>query len=1086
MRNIRIQDKLFIAFFIIALLGGAIALINLGSARQLARGVSSIGHNLEKVQSVMVIHDHVQAIMAHEMRLLSKGLSRAEREAHYQDLQQGFLALDKELRAVEVLVRDQQDKEILALLYGQWQQWRQEGEAYLELCRRLDNTDILDPLQFLNVLFHKKEAAYRWVMALAEAIDNEAPFTGAMSAEKCELGTWLFGLSSENSSLAVAIGKARKPLDSLYHSARKINRLIASDRANIAAQLDSVIEGETMPAKEELFVAMDLMIAEAEKASGIYGLMAAKVEELSLAFAGINKNLKQVTSNNSEQAATVIAAGNQEVELSSRVSMAALPVGLAAILLLSLMLGKFITRPLVYLHKVIEDFMDTGDFSTKVEVVGNDEVARVGRAFNDMVDQLHSYYQELEEKNETLSGFQEELSRANRELAMDNGGLQSRSNSLEKNVQTRTQELARQQEKMTDLNSRLLVSNDQLSLEIEGHRTTLAQLLEAKEAAEAAEATRSAFLAHTGHEIRTAMNAIIGLTNLALGQALPAKGRDYLATVKKTARDLLVIIGDTLDLSNREVSHLEFEEINFNLNDVLEDMTPLFSDRARDKNINFEVRINDDVPQELIGDPLRLGQVLVNLVDNALKFTPEGQVTIMVALQESKGKEVDLLITVTDTGIGIDRDQQAHLFDAFSQADQSMSRQSAGTGIGLAVSKGIVERCGGQIWLESVPGQGSAFYFTSRLERQVQVDLPARYKEMFAGSRVLVVDDNKMFRHFMAKMFTSFLFEVEIAKSGEDGLDILRQMASLGGLPHVILLDQAMPGMDGLSLVNILRQDPDFAGIPIVMISADGQDTDLRRRAAELGVRAVLTKPVKRELLLSSLEVLLQGGPAQLIGENMAAGSREALAGHRLLLVEDNAINREVASEILVNAGVKVVTAVDGEDALAKVGQGFDAVLMDVQMPKLNGLEATRQIRQQPELAELPIIALTAQLRGGERAQCLEAGMNGYIAKPIEPEILYQVLVDLLKPGGKGEMRPFSPLPDGAELQQILMTLLGLIEANAPRAERFLRGLPRYGSSEFEEGRHGIEVSLEKFDFEAARNSLVQLASLVGVELHGS
>ncbi len=631
--------------------------------------------------------------------------------------------------------------------------------------------------------------------------------------------------------------------------------------------------------------------------------------------------------------------------------------------------------------------------------------------------------------------------------------------------------------------------------------------------------------------------------------------------------------------------------------------------------------IHDEVPLLLVGDPLRLGQVLNSLMGNALKFTSQGQVHIEVAVQESMDGEVGLLFTVSDTGIGIEESQQGQLFDAFSQVDESISRQFGGTGLGLAISKRIVERCGGAIWLESVPGRGSAFHFTVRFKRQEQSDLPLKYKEIFTGSRVLVVDDNKMFRHFMAKMFTTFHLEVESAETGEDALEKLREMASLRALPHVILLDYFMPVMDGLTLAKILAEDVEFAGIPIVMITSEGQDVDLRRRAEEFGVKAVLTKPVKRELLFSCLEMILQGEVVGSGAGKIAGNHKEVLGGHRILLVEDNSISREVTSDLLANAGVEVITAEDGKEALAKVGAGVDAVLMNVQLPRLNGLEATCQIRQRPELAGLPIVAMTARAIEGDRQQCLDAGMSACIAKPIDPEILYQVLGEVLSrdgvrittpevadladgdrefalPGitaagalrrinnnrvlyrqllgefvrenqnviadinsylqageiGKvilivhtlksvagnlgalalqdaaqaierslrqeasmpmdlmaglenrlyevlkgletfretghengmaGHARAASPLPEGKELQKIFITLLAYIEANTPRAEKFLQELPCYASSEFEERRQEILACLEQFDFEGARNLLFRLASQIGVELDG-
>ncbi len=1218
MINIRIQNKLFLSFFVIALIGGATALVNLFSARQISTGVYSVGHNLEKVQAIMVVHDQVQAIMAKEMRLLGRDLSRVERQSLYDELTGSFKALDKKLRAYESLADAPREQQILATFWSQWQKWRQDGEAYLDLCRRLDSTDILNPHKFQNTLFKKKEEAFQWIMALNEAINNEALFKGPTTKDDSDLGKWLFTFSTENSSLAVAVGKARKPLDNLYHSAKKINTLMASDRAKIADLISAVFESETLPAKQEFFSALDLMIVEADKASEVYSLMASQVDVLAQQFDEINNNISLLTVTNSEQAGTVISASRQEMTRSNSISALALLVGVAAVFLFSMLLGKLLTRPLVNLHQVIENFMETGDFSARAKVEGSDEIARVSRSFNAMIDQLHFYYKELEEKNEDLSEAQEELSAANDELARANRALESRSDSLEGNVRARTEELDEQQEKMAELNAQLVQSNDKLSREIEEHRATLKELRESKEIAEAAERTKSAFLANMSHEIRTPMNAIIGLTSLALKQEVSPKVLDYLTTVKKSARGLLGIIDDILDFSKIEAGHIELEKINFNLSDVLDNIRTLFSEKARDKGVDFIVRSHDDVPMHLVGDPLRLSQILINLTGNAMKFTEEGEVKVKVVLQQSQGKDVELLFTVSDTGIGIDEAQHEFLFDAFSQADESISRQFGGTGMGLAISKKIVERCGGHIWLESVPDRGSAFHFTIPFKRQVQVDLPNKYKDMFVGSRVLVVDDNKMFRHFMSKMFSSFYFEVETAENGENALEKLREMASLRAIPHVILLDQTMPpGMDGLSLVKVLAEEEDFANIPIIMISADGQDVTLRKKAEQLGVKAVLSKPVKRGLLLSSLEMLLQGS-APPEADDKISGTTAVLQGRRILLVEDNSINRQVATELLQNAGAQVVTAVDGNDALEKIDEGFDAVLMDVQMPRMNGIEATKQIRQCSQFSRMPIVAMTARAMKGDREKCLEAGMDDYIAKPIDPDTLFHTLADAITlckskraaspsevlgldedfmiPGldvtkalarinnnrelfrkllsefcednenaiedmhsyfqagevdkvihivhtlkgvagnlgargieeaartvehslrrektmpadliatlenrlkemlesvrkcvvsnnGETEARatgPRTPLPEHDELVTILSTLLAHVEANTPKAGKFLQGLPTYDNEDFENGRREIQSSLEQFDFEAARQALSKLADNLGVKM---
>jgi signal transduction histidine kinase/DNA-binding response OmpR family regulator/HPt (histidine-containing phosphotransfer) domain-containing protein len=1276
-QNIRIKHKLFIAFFLIALMGAAVALMNLVSARQLSQGVSSIGHNFDKVRAIMVVHDHVQRIMAAEMRLLGRDLTRDERQAHYRVLEEGFAGLETQVRTYEGLVRQPEEKQRAALFYEHWQEWRQQGEAYLELCRRLDATDIIDPLAFQNSLFQKKEEAYDWILALQEAVNAGTVFTGELKTQKGGLGGWLFSFSSENSSLAVAVGKARKSLTNLYSAGRKINGLTTAASSASPEMRAGVFAREVMPARGKLLDAFDLMLYQADKAAVIYDLKAAKVDELSRLFAGLNDQLKQLTAMNSEQAAAIVAGGSREMSMSSRVSLGALVVGLGGVFLLSVLLGKFITRPLVELHKGIERFMKTGDFACKVQVEGNDEVAQVGRSFNDMVDRLHFYYQELATKNEALAEAREELASSNGELVGTNEelthrhaelqatnselarrrdelqeantelirrqaelaaantemtattaalqqsnadlaaaqiGLAERCQGLEAKVAHQADELARCQAASAERAALVAAGNDALARQYEAHGQTLAALDKATEVAAAADRAKAAFLANMGHEIRTPMNAIIGLTSLALRQEVPDKVREYLRTVQKSGRDLLQMLDGILDFSKMEHGHFERQELDFILEDLLENIKDLFAPRARDKNLEFEIRTSAEVPPQLRGDALRLGQVLGNLLDNALKFTDRGRIGVVVAVQEERGDEVDLLFTVSDTGIGIDEGQQGRLFEAFSQVDGSISRPFGGTGLGLALSKKIVENNGGQLWLESVVGRGSSFHFTFCCRSRGQAAMPWRYREIFAGHRVLVVDDNPMFRHFMAKMFTSFGFEVTGAASGEQALEKLQGLAQHHALPQVILLDQGMPGMDGLQLVSHLAGEPTWAAIPIIMISADGQDADLRQRAEAAGVRAVLSKPVKRELLLDCLEGVLQGGAAVADDTNGVAG-HDLLAGRRVLLVDDNSISRQVVGEMLATVGVQVVTAVDGDEALATAAQDIAAVLLDVRAPGLHGLEISRRLRRQPELAELPIIAMTGRTMRDTWQKCQDAGITGYIAKPLEPEALYQVLRDICGVEEAGETPPASkpsgpavglilpgidtvsalarinnnrtlfkkllaefatdnesllaelnsavqageldraiglvhtlkgvagnlgagglqkaaaaveqglrrqgrlasaplaelgrclqevmegvrqavgparpgpgtalPLPGPGPLQLLMKTLLAHIEANTPRAEKYLQELPLSTNSVFEQGRQEIMARLVKFDFEAARASLIHLAATMGVRLDG-
>ncbi len=940
----------------------------------------------------MEINDLLKSVMASQLGLLAPDLSLISRQQIYTAVDEKLEILRLEISHYESMAESVYEQNLLQELHGQLINWQDYSSHYLELSKELNSTDILNPLKFQNTLLQYKEYAYAWVVSLSDAITNEAPFQGAMTPGHSMFGQWLFSLNSNNANLAVAIGKARKPLSQLFFSARKINTLILSDREDVYELLNAVFESETMPAKNQLFQALNTMSAEADKATAIYGEMGELVRHMSLSFAEINRSLEGLIQSNRDQASVTVVTSNRQVKISNYVSWTSLPAGIIAIGLLSLFLSSKITRPIVDFNTVIKRFMEGNDFSIQARVQSTDEVGQVARSFNEMVQKLKFYYDELQSKNKDLHLTHEKLEVAN--LA-----LERHSYTLEQKVDERTAALFTQQEEMQTLNNKLLLINDQLAHEVEEHQSTHEELRKARDVAEAADKTKSSFLANMSHEIRTPLNAVIGLTSLALKQETSLKVHDYLRTVKRSAKSLLGIIEDILDFSKIEAGKLEIENINFSLNDVFADLYEMLRQKAEDKGLGFRYQIPDNVPDLLIGDPLRLSQVLMNLTGNSLKFTDEGEVLLDVSCEMDTDSEVMLKLSVTDTGVGIPQGKIDGLFEPFSQLDESISRTHGGTGLGLSISAKIVKQFSGKIWAESEVGLGSVFNFTVRLGKQVDQELSSQnLVSNFAGCRVLIVDDNKMFRHFMSKMFASFCFEVETAKDGREGLDRLRDMNSLGALPHVILLDQSMPGMDGFELLEIVNANADLAEIPVVMISASGQNVILRQRAEELGVYAVLTKPVKRKLLLATIAAILgkrnQAPDVQIVQQNQHT---EPLKGYTMLLVEDNSINCQVAYEVLTSGGASVDVAVDGVEAVEMIDRKYDAVLMDIQMPRMNGLEATTVIRENSDFDDIAIVAMTAKAMKGDRERCLAVGMTDYVAKPIEPEALYSLLVTAIQ-----------------------------------------------------------------------------------------
>jgi two-component system sensor histidine kinase/response regulator len=620
-----------------------------------------------------------------------------------------------------------------------------------------------------------------------------------------------------------------------------------------------------------------------------------------------------------------------------------------------------------------------------------------------------------------------------------------------------------------------------VSRDITVRKEAEAAMAGAKELAEEAARLKSDFLANMSHEIRTPMNAIIGMAHLAQKTELQPRQRGYVDKIQQAGQHLLGVINDILDFSKIEAGKLGIEHIDFNLQQVLENVANLIGDKVAGKNLELVFNLDPKLPLQLVGDPLRIGQILINYANNAVKFTERGEIELLIRAEQQDAGQVQVYFAVRDTGIGISHDQLERLFESFQQADSSTTRKYGGTGLGLAICKRLAEAMGGRVGVQSQAGRGSLFWCRLPLGISSETQHVLQPQPSLRGRRVLVVDDNDSARRVLHDMLVSMSFRVETAVSGGAALRQV-QLADHGRPFDLVLLDWHMPEMDGIETARQLLGLPLQAQPRMLMVTAHGRE-EVLHEARQVGVEDVLLKPLNPSVLLDAVVNTLANHDSKVpISEVPVTDSGlPNLAGKRVLLVEDNELNREVACGLLEESGLQIEQAEDGAQAVAILlakGEGyFDLVLMDMQMPVLDGLAATRRIRAEPQFAQLPIVAMTANAMPADRERCLEAGMDDHLGKPLDPDQLWRTLARWLRVAPPGGHEPASPAPPawelpGVDLASGLRRVLG-------KPELYQRLLLKFAASQKDFTAH-LHLALNQGEGEAAERLAHSLKGLAG------